>query len=152
MACYSGNLVDQFERKKSKWADWSQNGRSLFVMSSSDSDETSSTGPGTDKDEAAGRQGTAGSAFGHALWKALLGYADGTLDGIKDGYLSLGEIREYTRKLTKKIGGHNIRVAGSYHEALIMNRAPSAKYQAAVDTEANQKDFIAQLSEPMCGS
>ncbi len=80
--------------------------RSLMVMSSSTVAENSSTGPGTDPDQPNSPNGSAGSAFGHALWKALIGYSDGALDGVKDGFLSLGEIREFTITKTKQVGGH----------------------------------------------
>ncbi len=124
MACHSGGLVDAFNAKKDVWGNWQAQGRTLFVLASSLKSETSSTGPGTDGDQPGGPNGSAGSAFGHALWKSLIGYADGYVDGVKDGFLSLEEIREHTIAKTKKVGGHTPVATGSYHGALVMNRVP----------------------------
>lgn len=125
MACYSGNLVEAFNAKKDIWSNWPTQGRTLFVMASSPKNETSSTGPGTDTDESGGPNGSAGSAYGHALWKALIGYADGYVDGVKDGYLSLGEIRDFTMWKTNEVGGHKPVSTGAFTPSLIMNRKPS---------------------------
>lgn len=123
MACYSGNFVDAMNAQKSTWQNRSEEGRTLFLMSSSRSSETSSTGPGVDKTQP-GPNGSAGSAYGHALWKALSGLADGSVDGIKDGYLSLEEISVYTVKRTKELGGHTPVITGSYNPGLLMSRVP----------------------------
>ena len=128
MACYSGNLVDSFNQKKSIWQNWLSEGRTLFVMSSSQANETSSTGPMTDEDEPNGPKGSAGSAFGHALWKALIGYADGEVDGIKDHFLSLEEIRDFTIRKTQAVGDHTPAVTGAYHGNLLMVRVPTAEF------------------------
>lgn len=123
MACYSGNFVDAMNAQKSTWQNRNEEGRTLFLMSSSRSSETSSTGPGVDKTQP-GPDGSAGSAYGHALWKALSGLADGSVDGIKDGYLSLEEISVYTIKRTKELGGHTPVITGSYNPGLLMSRVP----------------------------
>lgn len=123
MACHSGGLVDTFNQMKSQWANFEAQGRTLFVMSSSTVQQTSSTGPGTDS-ETVGPQGSAGSAFGHALWKALIGDSDGAYDGVKDGFIDLGEIEVYTKQRTQQIGGHNPVSTGSYNPGLIMNAVP----------------------------
>ena len=128
MACHSGGLVDAFNAKKTVWENWQNEGRTLMVMASSKKSETSSTGPGTDPDEASGPSGSAGSAFGHALWKALIGYADGYLDGVKDGFLTLGEIRDYSIMKTKQVGGHVPVVTGVYEPMLVMNKKPSQQF------------------------
>lgn len=133
MACYSGNLVNSFNQKKSMWQDYQANGRTLFVMTSSTADTTSSTGPGKDPQEPGGPTGSAGSAFGHALWKALIGNGDGFVDGVKDGYLSLDEILKYTIKRTKEVGGHTPVSTGAYQPTLIMNRVPSADFLARLE-------------------
>lgn len=124
MACYSGNLVESFNAKKPVWEDWASQGRTLMVFASSRRSEPSSTGPGTDIDEANGPNGSAGSAFGFALWKSLLGYADGFVDGVKDGFLSLGEIEKYTIQKTYQVGGHRPVSTGVYDPGLIMNQVP----------------------------
>jgi hypothetical protein len=126
MACYSGNFVDAMNAQKSSWQNRTAEGRTLFLMSSSRSSETSSTGPGVDK-TLPGPNGSAGSAYGHALWKALAGGADGSIDGIKDGYLTLEEISAYTIKRTKELGGHTPQITGSFNPGLIMSRVPTAK-------------------------
>lgn len=128
MACNSGGLVNAFNSKKSVWQDWPSQGRTLFVMASSLVSENSSTGPGTDSDQPGSPNGSAGSAFGHALWKSLIGYADGYVDGVKDGFLSLEEIRDYTVKRTKEIGGHTPQYTGAYAGALVMNRVPPKRF------------------------
>jgi len=128
MACYSGNLVESFNAKKDVWQNFPSQGRTLFVMSSSSKSQTSSTGPGTDSDESGGPNGSAGSAYGHALWKALIGYADGYVDGVKDGYLSLGEIRDFATWKTNDVGGHKPVTTGAYTASLIMNRKPSREF------------------------
>ena len=133
MACYSGGLVSSFNSARSRWADWGAQGRSLFVMSSSGADEESSTGPGTDPDQPGGPDGSAGSAFGHSLWKSLIGYADGYLDGVKDGYLSLDEIVEYTKYKTEDIGGHTPQITGVYNERLVMNRVPPRSFLESLE-------------------
>ncbi len=124
MSCESGKIVDSFNRKKTQWQDFQATGRTLFVMASSRTEESSSAGPGTDPEEQAGVNGSAGSAFGFSLWKALLGYSDGTVDGIKDGFLSLEEIRDFTTKKTQEVGDHTPVSTGVYSEGLIMNRVP----------------------------
>jgi hypothetical protein len=124
MACNSGGLVDSFNRKKTVWQDWQTKGRTLMVFASSKTSQSSSTGPGTDPDEPNGPNGSAGSAFGHALWKALIGYADGFEGGAKDGFLSLGEIEKFTLWKTQKIGGHTPVSTGVYNSNLIMNKVP----------------------------
>lgn len=123
MACYSGNFVNSMNALKSSWQNRVNEGRTLFVMASSRASETSSTGPGVDKSQP-GPNGSAGSAYGHALWKALSGMADGSVDGIVDGYLSLEEISAYTVRRTKELGGHTPQITGSYYPGLIMNRVP----------------------------
>lgn len=117
MACYSGGLVNEFNKRKDEWGDGT-----LFVLASSKQSESSSTGPGTDSEEEGGPRGSSGSAYGFSLWKSLLGDADGYVDGILDGYLSLEEIRDYTTDKTVKVGGHTPQVTGQYEGGLIMNR------------------------------
>lgn len=133
MACYSGNLVNVFNQRKSDWENFLDQGRTLMVMASSLPHQTSSTGPGYDPDQPNSPSGSAGSAFGHALWKALIGYADGAFDGIKDGLLSLGEIRDYTMRKTKAVGGHTPSVTGAYYPQLIMAKVPPAEMIAELD-------------------
>lgn len=128
MACYSGNLVEGFNANKAVWENWQAQGRTLMVMASSRKSETSSTGPGTDPDQPGGPNGSAGSAFGHALWKSLIGYADGHVDGVKDGFLSLGEIRDFSVFKTKEVGGHTPVHTGAYNTGLIMNKKPSKAF------------------------
>ena len=131
MSCYSGNLVESFNKKKLEWQDWQSKGRTLMVMSSSRASETSSTGPGTDSEEPEGPNGSAGSAFGHALWKSLIGHADGAVDGIKDHLISLAELRDHTIKITEEVGGHTPTITGAYNGNLLMVKVPS---QAFVDS------------------
>lgn len=133
MACYSGNLVNAFNAKKSDWQHYPNIGRTLMVMASSPANLESSTGPGTDPGEPGGPNGSAGSAFGYALWKALIGTADGMIDGVKDDYLSLGEIEKYTTKRTKEVGGHTPVVTGAYNQSLIMNRVPPKRFVDSLD-------------------
>lgn len=128
MACYSGGLVKALDQVKSQWRDRDAQGRTLFVMSSSTDRQTSSTGPNTDPDEKNGPSGSAGSAYGHSLWKALIGYADGWLDGVRDGYTSLEEIEQFVKWKTANVGGHNPLVTGVYNPGLIMNRVPTKAF------------------------
>jgi hypothetical protein len=125
MACHSGGLVESFNRKRKVWQNWEKEGRTLFVMSSSQLNEPSSAGPGTDPEEGGGPVGSAGSAYGHALWKALIGHADGHEDGVTDGFISLGEIRSYVTQRTKELGDHTPAITGVFQPSLIMNRVPS---------------------------
>lgn len=147
MACYSGNLIDSFNRKKSEWQNWGAQGRTLFVMSSSASNELSSTGPHTDPEEPGGVDGSAGSAFGYSLWKALLGYADGYTDGVKDGYLSLDEIIQYVTAKSKALGQQNPRVTGVYAKNLIMNRVPPKAVREALEAEVRATTFKGYIDE-----
>ena len=137
MACYSGGFVNAVERRKSEWQNFDASGRTLFVMASSTVDQTSSTGPGTDSAQAGGPSGSAGSAYGHSLWKALSGAADGYLDGVKDGFISLGEIVTFSTDLTIRIGRHTPVFTGSFDPLLIMNRVPSSNYLAAVSNPSD---------------
>jgi hypothetical protein len=123
MACHSGGLVDSFNSMQSQWANFAAQGRTLYVMSSSTLEQTSSTGPDA---EVAGPEGSAGSAFGHSLWKALAGEADGAFDGVKDGYIDLGEIEVFVKAKTREIGGHDPVTTGAYNAGLIMNRVPTS--------------------------
>lgn len=138
MACYSGNLVNSFNQKKSEWQNFPASGRSLFVMSSSTGNETSATGPGTDPSQPGLPNGSAGSAFGHALWKALSGQADGFLDGVADGFLSLEEIRDYSVWRTKQIGGHTPLHTGTYAGAVVMNATPSKRFLESLEGGTDQ--------------
>lgn len=155
MACYSGNLVNSFDRKKSEWQGWQQQGRTLFVMASSKPNETSSTGPITDPQEPGGPAGSAGSAFGHALWKALIGDSDGHVDGVKDGFIALGEIRDFSTWKTKKMKGHTPVSTGSFHTALVMNRVPSREFLETLPasteglTDEQVMDLIRALDEEL---
>ena len=128
MACHSGALVDSFNAKKSEWSNFQSIGRTLYVMASSKASELSSTGPGTDPDEPGGPNGSSGSAFGWALWKSLIGYADGYVDGVKDGYISLEEITKHTIAKTKAEGGHTPVYTGAYDAKLKMNRVPPKEF------------------------
>jgi hypothetical protein len=131
MACFSGSEVDELNRRKADWQNWAAQGRTLFVMSSSTAQEESSTGPGTDAQESGGPEGSAGSAYGHALWKTLTGEADGSIDGIKDGFISLGEIAAYATQKTQDIARHSPVVGGVYNPNLIMNKVPDRSYVAS---------------------
>lgn len=133
MACESGNLVNSFNAKKALWEKFQDTGRTLMVMASSKAAENSSTGPNTDPEEPGGPTGSAGSAFGHSLWKALIGHADGFIDGVKDGYLSLGEIEKFTIKKTIEVGDHTPVVTGAYQGGLIMNRVPSKAFLDSIE-------------------
>jgi len=126
MACFSGGLVDAFNDAKDRWQDFASQGRTLFVMASSESYEESSTGPGTDQDEPNGPDGSAGSAFGHSLWKALIGYADQQSNGGNgDGFISLGEITKYVVEDTQNEGGHTPVFTGVYDANLKIAEKPS---------------------------
>lgn len=124
MACHSGGLIDTYNSMQSQWAQFAQSGRTFFAMASSTVDQTSSTGPGSDG--SGGPYGSAGSAFGHALWKALSGEADGAFDGVRDGFVELGEIELFVKRRTEEIGGHTPVTTGAYNPGLIMNRVPTS--------------------------
>lgn len=145
MACHSGGLVDTFNQMKSQWGSFAESGRTLFVMSSSTVQQTSSTGPGTDS-EAVGPQGSAGSAFGHSLWKSLIGESDGAYDGVKDGFIDLGEIETYTKKRTAELGGHNPVSTGSYNPGLIMNAVPKDRKALSYADRGTTNATNAQLT------
>lgn len=132
MACHSGGLVNAFNQRRQDWERFPQQGRTLFVLASSTVDQTSSTGPGTDPAQP-GPNGSAGSAFGHALWKALSGQADGFLDGVVDGFLSLEEIRDFSVWRTHQIGGHTPVHTGAYAGPLVMNATPSKAFLASLE-------------------
>lgn len=151
MACYSGTLIDAFNKRKSEWENFQSQGKTLLVISSSQSSELSSTGPGTDSDEPAGQDGTAGSAFGHALWKSLIGYADGYVDGVKDDYITLGEIVAYSKWKTQQVGGHTPSIAGSYNPHLIMNRVPPKSYLESLQegSEGLSDEEVSKLVEEL---
>lgn len=148
MACYSGNLVNAFNNARTRWENFPQQGRSLLVMASSSASESSSTGPGRDPDQPDSPYGSAGSAFGHALWKSLIGYADGYIDGVKDGYITFEEIVEFTKKKTKDIGGHTPQITGAYNGNVIMNRVPPRAFFESLDgsTEGlSDEEVMAQI-------
>lgn len=145
MACYSGNLVESFNAKKSVWGDWASKGRTLMVFASSGKAESSSTGPGTDPDEGGGPEGSAGSAFGYSLWKSLIGYSDGVLDGVKDGYISLGEIEKYTIQKTFEVGDHRPVSTGVYNSGLIINKVPPKEFLAQYDHQMSEAELMDAL-------
>jgi len=132
MACFSGSEVDAFRARDAEFRRLAAQGKTLFVLTSSGDAEESSTGPGYDPDEPNGPLGSAGSAFGHSLWKALAGDADGVVDGVKDGMIDLSEVQVYTTQLTQQIGGHTPVAYGYNYEHLIMNEVPSSSYLADV--------------------
>jgi hypothetical protein len=146
MACYSGALVNSFNAKKAEWEGWGEQGRTLFVFASSKSSQESGDGPITDDDEPGGPSGSAGSAFGWALWKALIGYSDGYVDGVKDGLLSLGEIRDYTIEKTKSMAGHTPVFTGVYSTGLILAKKPSVEFLKTLEqsTEGLSDEEIMQ--------
>jgi len=125
MACFSGNLVDSFNLARDQWQDFQSQGKTLLVVGSSQSGETSSTGPGSDPGEPNGPNGSAGSAFGHAMWKGIIGYADGAIDGVKDKKTTLEELLKFVIAKTKAIGGHTPKVTGVYDPKLVMTLTPS---------------------------
>jgi len=135
MACHSGALVDSFNERRSEWESYGIGGRTLFVMGSSPADENSATGPGRDNDEPSGPNGSAGSAFGHAVWKAIIGYADGYNGGEKDGKVTLGEFIDYTKFRTNEVGGHTPVMAGVYDRELVLVKVPSAEVIEALEAE-----------------
>lgn len=140
MACYSGGLVDAFDEAKTRWQDYPSKGKTLFVMASSTADQESSTGPGNDVDEPNGPDGSAGSAFGHALWKAIIGYADKTQGGGNgDGMITLGEIIDYVVKDTQDV--QQAVYTGAYNRALQIAKVPSYAEAKALlgDTEEGRK-------------
>ncbi|MBY0371321.1 hypothetical protein K2X33_11580 [bacterium] len=130
MACYSGNLVDSFNAAKSRWQDYPQQGRSLLVLASTRNDEESKLGPGTDPDEP-GPYGSAGSAFGYSVWKAISGKSDGYIDGVQDGFISFDELVSYSTNLTKQ-WGHTPTTTGAYKPHVLLNRIPSAEMLATM--------------------
>lgn len=142
MACYSGNLIDSFNAKKSVWNNWQAQGRTLMVMASSQDNEESSTGPGTDPDEPNGPDGSAGSAFGYSLWKALIGYADGYVDGVKDGFISLEEIRDFAKAKAQQVGGQTPVSTGAYNGTLVMNRVPPKSWVDAMEKAARSQSHL----------
>jgi hypothetical protein len=154
MACFSGGIVDTFNQHKSTWQDWQSKGRTLFVLTSSSADVESQTGPGTDPGEPNGPDGSAGSAFGFALWKALAGEADGFEDGIKDGFISLSEIRDYTTWRTQQVTSSEQTpvFTGVYNDNLIMNSVPTAAQLAALEREGGTRglsdsEILRQIQE-----
>jgi hypothetical protein len=154
MACHSGGLIDSFKQRQDEMERWKAEGRVVYVMSSSTTDQLSSTGPGNDPSEQ-GPQGSAGSAFGHALWKALAGEADGAVDGVKDGFIDLSEIEAFTKSLTHTIGGHDPVAYGFNYQYLIMNEVPGSSYLAQVKggtdglSDAQLRASIAELDKAL---
>ncbi len=146
MACHSGALVDSFNKKKANWEKFQQNGKTLFVMASSKATENSSVGPSTDPEQPNSPAGSPGSAFGYSLWKALIGYADGQTTGVKDKYLSLEEIRDFTVKKTQSVGQHTPVHTGSYDGKLVMNKVPSQRFidSLGVSSEGLTEEQIAE--------
>jgi hypothetical protein len=151
MACYSGNLVNSFNQQRAQWENYQSTGRNLLVFASSKPNEESSTGPITDSDEPNGPSGSAGSAYGHALWKSLIGYADGYVDGVKDGFLTLDEIIKYTTRRTQQIGGHTPIFTGSFNANLIMNKVPGEDFITMIgdSTEGMSDEEVAARVEAL---
>lgn len=137
MACHSGALVNSFKNRETVWRNWNKRGKTLFVMASSHANSDSIGGPNVDPEEKAKSTGSAGSAFGHALWKALIGHADGALDGVKDGFISLGELESYTIHKTQQVSSgsfqHTPVVTGSYSPSIIMNQVPPKEVAAMLE-------------------
>lgn len=147
MACFSGSLVDAFNDARSRWSDYQSRGKTLFVMASSRADEVSSTGPGTDPDQPNGPDGSAGSAFGHSLWKALIGYADKTEQGGNgDGIVTLDEITKYVVADTELEGGHTPVFTGSYDAQLKIAKTPTfEEARVLLGDSAQGKERLAML-------
>lgn len=123
MSCFSGGLVQSFDSVSSEWqSKWK--GRTLFVMSSSAKDQTSSSGPSEDPDELMNIPGSAGSLFGFYLWKGLMGYANKNQNGA-DQYVTLGELRDY---IAAHVEGQTPQWTGVYDPALRLSTlsAPAA--------------------------
>ena len=118
MACFSGGLVEAFQQdpRLQKYG----KDKTIFVMSSSRSSETSSTLSAAGDGKMGGQAGTAGSAFGNALWRAMRGDADQAQNGGNDdGIVTLGEVVAFATELTKDQGNHTPTVLqGHYDPAL----------------------------------
>jgi hypothetical protein len=100
MACHSGGLIESFNRLGDGWkADWRAKGRTLFVMSSSTTEQLSSVGPQVDPAEGVDVVGNGGSAFGHVLWRAIRGEADSSGDKV----VTLGELVSFVTVETGKV-------------------------------------------------
>ena len=118
MACFSGGLVEAFQqdprlRKYGK-------DKTIFVMASSRSGETSSTLSAAGDGKLGGQAGTAGSAFGNALWRAMRGDADQAQNGGNDdGIVTLGEIAAFATALTKDQGNHTPTVLQGHYDATL---------------------------------
>lgn len=120
MACYSGSMIEEFNRN-SGFDDWKAAGKTLLLFTSSKASETSSTGPMEDPDES-GPEGSAGSAFGHYLWKGLAGGADGAYDGFKDGLVELDELIYFATRETREAFGHTPQYYGFNFEGVVVSR------------------------------
>jgi hypothetical protein len=129
MACYSGGLIDAFQNDPRLFKDGKPvekyKDRTIFVMSSSESDKTSSTGDnGVDKKTGRGA-GSDGSAFGNALWRAMRGDADKA--GNDDGVVTLKEIVDFVVPETQALGGDEQKpqvLKGFYDDNLPMKCIP----------------------------
>jgi hypothetical protein len=117
-------------------------------MASSKANEESSTGPGRDPDEPNGPNGSAGSAYGHALWKALIGYADKTSNGGNgDGVVTLAEVIKYVVADTQREGGHTPIYTGSYDPQLKIAKTPTyaearRMLEGSVDAESRLQQLV----------
>jgi len=85
----------------------------------------------------------------------LIGYSDGYIDGVKDGYVTLEEIIEYSKARTQDIGGHTPQMTGVYDPQLVMNRVPPRSFVEAMEhtteglTDAEVMDRVAALDQAM---
>lgn len=99
MACYSGGLVEAFKKNEAEWRPlFEKQKRTLFIMSSSKANEVSDTGPGQDINDPYNIVGDGGSLFGYYVWRGLTGLADTG----HDGYITLGELRDYVTSNVSK--------------------------------------------------
>ena len=80
--------------------------------------------------------------------------ADGYVDGVKDGYITLDEIVKYATWKTRRVGGHTPVTTGTYNKHVVMNRVPPREFIEAFDnsTEGMTEAEVAELVHRLDGA
>lgn len=136
MACHSGAFSNAITAQHGEYAKWSREGRTLFVLASSQADQTSSTFPEAAKENAVknplNAPGNTGTAYGNVLWRAIRGDADAN----GDKKVTLKETFDFVTTQTQKLAAHRPAFAGDFPHNLVLtlvegSNASEAKADAA---------------------
>jgi hypothetical protein len=147
MACHSGAFSDAITTRHSEYAQWSRSGRTLFVLASSQANQTSSTFPSPQQEgvykDSLNVPGNTGTAYGNVLWRAIRGDADANADK----KVTLKETYDYVVRNTEQLAGHRPAFAGDFPHDLVLTLAEGAETAVPVVASESIDALMTKISE-----